>query len=473
MMKSRYIKFFSYLVLFVSIFTATYGALLDSDSGLVIISPNSEEYKKECAMWNAKIKARPAAVLLCSNNEHVKEALLWAKTHGKEVRIRSNRHSYEGLSTADDAAVIDVSSIKLIELSADKKTVKVGAGNNIYSVCQELWKHKLAIPLGSCPTVGVVGLAIGGGIGLSSRLMGLSCDNVTEIEMVDCNGNLIRANRVDYPDLFWACCGAGNGNFGIITSITFKTHLVSKVIVYNIEWQWKHIYDVSEKWFVLLKSVPKELMTFLRFTKRNSQKTLRSFGQFFGTEKELRILLKPLLEISSDAIVTIEECSYMQSVNKWAGVGPEGVSVISNAKSFKATSLYLKDDLPKEAIRIIDDYYSQPAIKDNFTVLDSYGGVINEVGKDFNAFSHRDCIASMQTLAYWEDDEDAVQQLEWSRNYYKDIASYGEGAYANYSDLELEDWEHAYYGDHWEALVSIKKKYDPENFFHHPQSVFF
>ncbi len=35
-------------------------------------------------------------------------------------------------------------------------------------------------------------------------------------------GNLIIANERENSDLFWACRGAGGGNFGVVVSMTFN-----------------------------------------------------------------------------------------------------------------------------------------------------------------------------------------------------------------------------------------------------------
>lgn len=437
----------------------------------IAVYPKDCEYENARINWNANIDNTPAVIFFCSEAEDVKAAIKWAQVHGKEIRIRSNRHNYEGFSNADNAVVIDVSRIFSIELSSDKKTVKIGAGNNVHSVYQALYKEGLTIPLGSCPTVGVVGLALGGGVGFSTRKMGLSCDSITEIELINAQGKLIKASHDKYPDLFWACCGAGNGSFGVVLSITFKTHLISDVVVYKITWDWKDLYKVGQAWFTLLENSPNDLMTFLRFTKKGSEKIVASFGQFFGTELELKKIIKSLLEIPTIS-VSIEKVTYLQASNKWAGIEANATIIPPLPhKSFKAKSLYIFTPFTQEALKAIDHAYSDPSLNDSFTVLDSYGGAVKEYPEDSNAFFHRKSIASLQTLVYWENNEDKENQLKWIRNYHDDLIPYGQGSYANYSDLDLKEWGKAYYGDHWGKLIFIKEKYDPKNIFHHPQSI--
>lgn len=393
----------------------------------------------------------------------------------KPIRIRSNRHSYEGFSIADNAVIIDISNIIFFELSSDKSTVKVGAGNDIYTVYKKLWRDKLTIPMGSCPTVGITGLTLGGGIGFSSRLMGLAADNVIEFELITADGKLLTVNEQNYSDLFWACRGAGSGNFGVVTSLTFKTYPVNKVSIYKIEWDWEQLYNVSNSWFKILETAPKELMMFLRFDKQGTNKSIFSFGQYFGSTTELKKILAPLNFPAKSILV--KEMNYMESVNFWAGI-PQRISKVhyredsyKQRKAFKATSLYLNQPLLDQGLKIIDKYYSQPNIRHNYTIIDSYGGQINMFPSDFNAFPHRNTVASIQILSYWENDIEKDNQLKWSKQYYAELEKFGEGAYSNYPDLWLNDWARKYYGSNVVRLKQIKRKYDPNNLFNYEQSI--
>ena len=81
------------------------------------------------------------------------------------------------------------------------------------------------IPAGSCPTVGIAGLTLGGGHGFSGRKYGLTCDNLRSLDDRDARaGQALLASQTQHPDLFWACRGGGAGQFGIVTSFVFNTH---------------------------------------------------------------------------------------------------------------------------------------------------------------------------------------------------------------------------------------------------------
>jgi FAD/FMN-containing dehydrogenase len=430
------------------------------------VTPSSPDYDTARACLNKNFDLYPAVIYFCETAEDVSESIKKAKSLNKKVRVRSGRHSYEAFSNGNDVAIIDVSSMKNFQLSFDKKTAKIGAGMGLMDVYNMLWdKNKLTIPGGSCPNVGISGLVLGGGVSFASRKMGLTCDSVIEFEMVDANGKIlnIRADN-EYSDLFWACCGAGNGNFGVVTSITFITHPVNNVAIYHIDLDWNKIQESSNTWFEVLKTAPRELMMFLKFSKSGSQKSISTFGQFFGTVEDLTQILQPLLKLSTST-PSIEEVDYITAMQHWAG----GSS--TPPRYFKASSMYLSNPWPKSALKVIDKLFSETEITDAFLVVDSYGGAISDVKPDATAFIHRDVLGSVQTYVTWTDGEQSTKQEQWLHHLRQALDIYGQGAYFNYPDINLKNWQDQYYGKHYLRLQKLKAKYDPENLFTYEQAI--
>ena len=173
-----------------------------------------------------------------------------------------------------------------------------------------------------------------------------------------------------------------------ITSIKFKTHIVDKVTVYRVKLEWHNIEESSDAWFGILKEAPRDLMMFLRFTKSGEQKILSSFGQFFGTPERLQEILAPLLKFATIEPIEIKELDYMTAIKYWGGTP-------FSPQYFKASSIFLTSPLPKAALKVIEQFLSNPQIKDAFVVIDSYGGAIKDTKRDSTAFIHRDKIASV------------------------------------------------------------------------------
>ncbi|MGL4372277.1 MAG: FAD-binding oxidoreductase, partial [Turicibacter sp.] len=187
-----------------------------------VVTKQDEKYDEATLHWNRAIEKRPLAFVFCQNVADVKNAIQWCKENNLIFKIRSGRHHYEGLSTGDDIIVIDVSGLNKIEINEEQNTVSIQGGVRNRELYEALGEKGYPFPGGGCPTVGVAGFTIGGGWGYSSRLFGLGCDNLIEIEVIDYKGDTLIANATQNIDLFWALRGSGGQNFGIAVRLTYK-----------------------------------------------------------------------------------------------------------------------------------------------------------------------------------------------------------------------------------------------------------
>src|SRR5262249_51234545 len=121
-------------------------------------------------------------------------------------------------------------------------------GVRLMQLYDALWEHKSVVPGGSCATVGVAGLTLGGGFGLLARHMGLTCDNLLGLKMVDAHGKIVEADEKTNPDLFWACRGGGGGNFGIVTEFTYRMHPIGNVSIFKLKWNWTDMPAIIKAW---------------------------------------------------------------------------------------------------------------------------------------------------------------------------------------------------------------------------------
>src|SRR5262245_11213690 len=193
-----------------------------------VLAPSSEAYERARLVYNERYDAvRPLGVLRASSAEDVRQAVLWARRYRVRLTVRSGGHSYAGYSTST-GLVVDLRSLRSISLGPTG-VATVGSGARLVDVDAALAAHGRAIPSGSCPTVGIGGLALGGGVGFSSRTFGTTSDNVVAVEIVTADGRLRTCNAHENTDLLWACRGGGGGNFGVVTRFAFRTHAVGPV----------------------------------------------------------------------------------------------------------------------------------------------------------------------------------------------------------------------------------------------------
>jgi hypothetical protein len=381
---------------------------------------------------------------------------------------RAGGHSYAGYSSGNGIVVADVSRLNRVKVSGSRATV--GAGAKLIGVYDALSNHGVTIPGGSCPTVGIAGLALGGGIGYSSRRYGTTADNVTQLQIVTADGELLVCDGAHHADLFWACRGGGGGNFGIVTELTFATHAVSTVSTYSIEWPWPQAAEAVAAWQQFAPHAPDALFSVLDLiatgpSTLGSRAHVVSAGQYFGPESDLASLLQPLTSVGTPIRVTTQTLGYLDAVLHWAGCR-DAASCTEPRSAFTAKSDYVAAPLSAAGIAaLVDAVTARQGQGRGAFYLDASGGAINRVAKAATAFVHRDALFSIQYTS-------AGGSPAWLTNLYAQMRPFVSGfAYLNYIDPQLRTWPHAYYGGNLPRLRSVKRKVDPHGFFRFAQSI--
>jgi FAD/FMN-containing dehydrogenase len=446
-----------------------------------VVLPSSSGYDQARLLFDTRFDAvKPSAVVFCESTADVQRTVRWARRHAVRIVPRAGGHSYGGYSSTT-GVVVDVSRINGISLDPSRRAV-VGAGARLIDVYQRLALHGRTVPAGSCPTVGIAGLALGGGVGFASRKYGLTCDNLLEATVVLADGSAVVANAHAHPDLYWALRGGGGGSFGIVTRLVFRTHPVGQVATYVIEWPWPDAAKVVQAWQKLAPHAPDGLFSVLNLNSAVAGRArITSAGQFFGSADRLRALVKPLANAGTPTRFTVSSRSYLEAQEMWAGCsgtiadchlppqGQLGRSTFKGKSSFANKPLSLKGI--NAMIRQIEARITTGS-GSGIILLDSYGGAINRVKKDATAFVHRDALFSMQYLAYWDPSAASEPNLRWLRSFYAAMRPYvSPFAYQNYIDADLGNWERAYYGTNFDRLIAVKHRYDPQNVFRSSQSI--
>jgi FAD/FMN-containing dehydrogenase len=440
-----------------------------------VLTSRSPGYDAARVPYNSRYRrVRPLAVVRPLGPGDVSRTILWARRNGVRLAARSGGHSYAGYSTTR-GVVVDLRNLHAIRVDRGSGTATVGAGARLIDVERKLARHGVAIPTGSCPTVGVGGLALGGGVGLASRAWGTTSDNLLEVEVVTADGRVRTCSRRRNPELFWGCRGGGGGNFGIATRFTFRVHRVSTVSWFVAEWPWTEAEAVVAAWQAFGPHAPDALFTLCRLARGAGTPSIEVFGQFIGAESRLRTLLAPLAAVPGIHLTT-GTSSYLDAQLRWAGcLGKTSAACAAPGHAtFAAKSDYAKSPLSPAGIRVLRRRIEQAQAQawgKASVVLDSYGGAINRVKPGATAFVHRDALFSMQELAYWSGSA-GPRALAWLRGLHAELRPHVSGfAYQNYIDPELASWKHAYYGSNLARLVALKHSVDPDDFFRFAQSI--
>jgi FAD/FMN-containing dehydrogenase len=440
-------------------------ALRSAARGQVFL-PGTPGYGRERLVYNTRFDGiRPDAVVKVRDTRDVQAVLRWADRFDVRVVPRSGGHSYAGYSTTATGVVVDLSRLRGVRVANGRATV--GAGARLIDVYARLARRGLIVPAGSCPSVGIAGLALGGGHGLSGRRFGLTCDNLLAATIVTADGRARRVDADTNEDLYWACQGGGGGNFGIVTSLTLQAHRTRGGSWFFIRFPWSQASEALAAWQRFAPHAPPALTSIfsLGTTGGSGSPSATAVGQIYGSESALRRLIRPLSRVSG-ASVSTGSASTMGLVQRWAG---------SSARArFRAKSDYFDEPLPPRARAIMIDWIERrnraPSQGSGALLLDAYGGAINRPSPGATAFVHRDMLFSLQYLTYFGGSGLAANR--WLGGVWRALRPFASGqAYQNYIDPQLDGWRRAYYGSNLPRLREIKGRVDPDFRFRFPQAI--
>ncbi len=414
-----------------------------------VIRPGSPRYPAAARVYNLRYDgARPDAVIEPRDSRDVQAILRWADRHDVRVTARSGGHSYAGYSTLDEGVVVDLRRLDGIDVDRGRHRVSVGAGAHAIAIVDALARHGGAVPLGSCPTVGLGGLALGGGYGLAGRAWGLTADNVTRITAVTPDGRLRRLDRRHDEDLFWALRGAGGGNFAIATRFELRVHHAPRAAWFR--GSLPGAAGAIAAWQAWAPEADPRLTALLQL---GSDGAVNVLGQYLGSEARLNAALAPLRR--AGATLTTGTSAYGPLQVRWAN------GRTSPRARFSAKSHYVARSLPE---RTRDALVAELARSRCSILLDAYGGALNRPRARDTAFVHRDARYSIQYLTY-AGDRAGLRRL------HRIVAPHADGAYQNYMDSELRGWRRAYYGRNLQRLEDVRERYDPDRRFRFPKGI--
>lgn len=436
-----------------------------------VVTRDDFSYEEDRKGWNRANEQYPLLIIFCYKDEDVINAIIWAKANSLPIRVRSGRHNYEGYSNGNDAVVIDISKMNNIYLDEENNKVTIQCGVQNREINKLLGDKEYPFPGGGCPTVAIPGLVLGGGWGYSSRLLGLSCDSLVELEMINYNGEKIIANENDNEDLFWASKGGGGGNFGIVTSMTFElSKKISMATLINIDYQnieTEKAIKIIQAWQNMFKNLDRRINFKMGiYNCAEKGKGIRITGLFYGNEDEANIILAPLKNIRNNMYFDIEYTTILEANRKIQDSHPD-------YEKYKSSGRFVYRDYSKEEIECIIKLINSRAEGSIYTAVSFYGlgGAVSDIDKHSTAFYYRDAKFIMSIQSVWEEAKYAQINRKWIVEKFKYIKSMTIGSFINFPLAELENYEKEYYGENIEKLKKIKTKYDPYNVFSFPQGI--
>lgn len=424
-------------------------------------------------LLNRRFDYRPAVIVACATDKDVGVTIRFARTQELAIAIRAGGCSPGGLSSNNGGLLLDLSMFNDITVDATKQQARIGAGVLLQDVITKLEPTGLMVPVGECLPVGFSGLALGGGFGLLSRSIGLTCDNILEATVVTALGVAITASEEQNPDLFWALRGAGGGNFGVVTSLTARLHPIPPAVaVAQVTWpiaQGTQVLPEALGYFA--NQAPDQLnAVFSMLPMPAGGRVLGTLGMYNGPPDKGKELLGFFTKLGTPSQSKMMTVSYSKLL---LGIPNQATTIHDYYKSGFVTGV-----LPDAAIDTLVDRYATtpehlPGIE-NMVAFELAGGAINRVAPTDTAFVHRRHTLLLSIVASWTGPPGGQDRPEtgWADALYKELTPYYSGeVYQNYPDLELPDPARAYYGENLDRLRRIKRQFDPENVFHSSQGI--
>ena len=455
-----------------------------------LILPSSPKYPTARLAYDPRFDGvHPRAIVKAASAGDVATTIAFARSNDLPFAARSGGHSYGGYSLSN-GIVIDLSAMSAVQPQPSSKTVTIGSGARLIQVAAALAPSGSVLPGGTCATVGISGLTMGGGQGVIGRHFGLTCDSLTSATVVLADGRTVTAGASSESDLFWALRGGGGGNFGVVTSFTFSTHALSQLTVFSLTWPWSQAAKVTSAWQTWAPSGPPPLWSSLRLRWiPGTGPSVSVSGAWSAAAAGLTSQLKALASAVGGAPTSsVQTMSYLAAEQYFAGCSGYSLNecalTIDGGKLSREASLAKSDFFTKpmsssaieSLLGQIEDRGKTPALSSQAggVLFDAWGGAIADVSSTATALPLRSATYLAQEFVTFGTLSKAGVNANqtWLNSLWQGLRPSVSGyAYVNYIDPQLSDWQNAYYGSNLARLVHVKQKYDPDDAFHFAQSI--
>jgi hypothetical protein len=438
-----------------------------------VIANGDPGYDQARKVYNAMIDKQPAVIARCVDVGDVIAAVRFATEHRLRIAIRGGGHNGGGLGTVDHGLVIDLSPMKGIRVDPRQRIAQVQGGATFGDLDHATHAFGLAVPGGIISTTGVAGLTLGGGLGHLTRGLGLTIDNLLEVDVVLADGTFVTANAEAHEDLFWAVRGGG-GNFGVVTSFTFRLHPVSTVVAGPMLYDMDQAADVMKWYRDFMPSAPRELGGFFAFLTvppgppfpeaLHLKKMCGILWCYSGIPEAAEVIFKPVRDALPPVLDGVMPLPLPMWQSAFDALYPPGDQWYWRAD--------FVDELSDEAIALhVEHGSAMPTMKSSMHLY-PIDGAAAEAANDATPWAYRGTRFAEVIVGVDPDPANAELIKRWTVDYWEALHPYSAGgAYVNFMMDEGQERVQATYRGNYARLAAIKEKYDPDNVFRVNQNI--
>lgn len=431
-----------------------------------LLLPGDAAYEAARQIWNARLPKMPAAILQCAHATDVAAGVRFARQYGMAIRVRGGGHSYAGLSTGDDALLIDFSAMRGMEIDGVNRRAIVEPGVRWGDFYEATLPYGLAPVGGTVSSVGIAGFTLGGGSGWMTRQHGLALDNILSVEAVTAAGEVLTASADENAELFWGIRGSA-GNLAIVTRFTLKLHPVPEQIFAG-----QVLYPLS---------LAKKAMGAFRAVMADAPEAFNCYPATFrippieafpeelhgqvvfdfiighlGDPEEGEAVAQPLREIGEPIMDLCTRQGYGDLLKVFDAGTPPGQRWYSRSRYIRA--------LDEEAVDTFLEHSANIQGAFTFAYFEWLGGALGRIPADATAFPHRTATCDYHILAGWPGEDEDTAVMDWVRGFHEAMAPYsGDAVYVNLLGEDEQDRAREAYGSNYDRLAALKRQWDPEN----------
>jgi FAD/FMN-containing dehydrogenase len=432
-----------------------------------VLEPGDDGYDEARKVHNGMIDRRPALIARCRNAADVSDAVRFARETDLEICVRGGGHNVAGRAVVDGALMVDLQPMKGIRVDPAARTLRAQGGVVWRELNREAAAHGLAVTGGAVSTTGIAGLTLGGGLGWLMSKYGLAADNLLGVELVTADGSILDVTEESDPDLFWALRGGG-GNFGIAASFEYRLHPLTTVTGGLIVHPFERAGEMLRFYRDAAAGTSDDLSVFAALVHAPDGSGMKIGGMIVfhtGTPEEAERDLAPFEEWGPPVMVEVGPMPYTVMNTLLDEHYPAG------SQNYWLSSF--TDELSDGLIdTMVERFASTPSAMTGI-VLEHFHGAVCRVGVTDTAVPHRDEGWNMLVASTWLDPAEDDGNIAWTRETHAALKPYlSDRRWLNYlGDDQGQDAIRDAYGPNYDRLVELKRRYDPENVFHHNHNI--
>ncbi|MFE4837317.1 FAD-binding oxidoreductase [Arthrobacter sp. NPDC056691] len=441
-----------------------------------LIEPRDPLYEEARAVWNGMVDVRPLAVARAGAVSDIGAVLDAVRRSGLALAVRGGGHNIAGHGTVAGGLVLDLGPLRRVHVDAGNGLVSVEPGATLADVDRATAAHGLAVPLGVISGTGVAGLTLGGGVGWLTRSYGLSLDNLDAAGVVTSGGDHLHASGQENPELFWGLRGGG-GNFGVVSSFTFRAHPLPSPLGGNLFYRQQHWRNALMAFAAWTRDLPEEMNPIISFLVLPP-----GFGMgddpwmvigfaWAGADHQTGLdLVEQLRSVAPPDEQEVGATSWLDWQSAMDTVFPKGSRGYWKNVSFSR--------LDEEVVDVLLGFASEVTWQGTGIDIHHLEGAFGRVPEDATAFPNRSARYWLNVYGFWQDPSEDERLTAFARKAYSLMQPFSEhGEYVNFLGAELgqQDFRdaarRAYGQDKYQRLVAIKNRYDPQNVFRYNHNI--